>query len=158
MSKPILLAMLHLLGRDLGLAESTPNVQTSEVKTLRRIARAIDLAAREKGLDPFLVTALMYRESTFDPEARSKKGAIGLMQITRGSIPKRSQGLSDADLMEIEANVWLGIRVYVDKLGQAGSVPGALSRYNGQRKERTRFSDQVLAILASIEKFRPVTT
>lgn len=41
----------------------------------------IDQYASEYALDPYLVTAIMRCESSNDPEAVSKVGAIGLMQI-----------------------------------------------------------------------------
>lgn len=37
--------------------------------------------AKEYGLDPYFVAAVVYAESEFDPEAVSSKGAVGLMQI-----------------------------------------------------------------------------
>lgn len=35
----------------------------------------------ESGLDPLLVAAMIQKESGFDPQAVSKKGAVGLMQV-----------------------------------------------------------------------------
>ena len=42
---------------------------------------AVAAAARARAVDPHLLTALMRRESRFDPSARSAVGAIGLFQI-----------------------------------------------------------------------------
>jgi membrane-bound lytic murein transglycosylase F len=39
-------------------------------------------AAQEYNIDPLLLTALIYQESHFDPQARSKTGVRGLLQIT----------------------------------------------------------------------------
>ena len=41
----------------------------------------IRIAAEEFSLDPYFVMAIMRCESSFDPEAVSNRGAIGLMQI-----------------------------------------------------------------------------
>jgi soluble lytic murein transglycosylase-like protein len=44
-------------------------------------ARQIDAAAREAGLDPALVHAVVAVESAYQPAAVSPKGAVGLMQL-----------------------------------------------------------------------------
>lgn len=44
-------------------------------------ARQIDAAARQAGLDPALVHAVVAVESAYQPAAVSPKGAVGLMQV-----------------------------------------------------------------------------
>lgn len=51
---------------------------------------AIERHARERGLDPFLVAALIRQESEFDPNAVSVANAIGLMQV----MPRTGRELS----------------------------------------------------------------
>lgn len=46
-----------------------------------RFAREIAEAARQNGLDPMLVRAVVFQESRFDPFARGRAGEAGLMQI-----------------------------------------------------------------------------
>jgi len=41
----------------------------------------IESQAADNGLDPLLVAAIIHVESKFDPQAVSRKGALGLMQI-----------------------------------------------------------------------------
>lgn len=41
----------------------------------------IEQRSREYALDPYLVSAVIYSESRFKPDAVSPKGAVGLMQI-----------------------------------------------------------------------------
>jgi soluble lytic murein transglycosylase len=52
-----------------------------EARLERRVAPQIQAAARQYGVDPLLVKAVVGRESGFHPGARGAKGEIGLMQI-----------------------------------------------------------------------------
>lgn len=58
-------------------------------KTLRealpRYGAAIARAARKYDIDPLLLVAVVYQESHFDENARSKTGVRGLMQITQNT-------------------------------------------------------------------------
>lgn len=50
------------------------------------VLAAIDAAARDTGIDPGLLMALAWRESRFDPRARShRSSADGLLQFTSGA-------------------------------------------------------------------------
>ncbi|XUD93501.1 Transglycosylase, Slt family [Oleidesulfovibrio alaskensis] len=46
-------------------------------------AQAIGNAAREQSIDPLLLIAVIYQESRFDADARSKTGVRGLMMVTQ---------------------------------------------------------------------------
>ena len=48
---------------------------------VERFAPEIRAAAEESGLDPCLVAAIVYSESSGDPSAVSRADAVGLMQI-----------------------------------------------------------------------------
>ncbi|WP_461209845.1 MltF family protein [Desulfocurvus sp. DL9XJH121] len=50
-----------------------------------RYRETILQAARDNGIDPLLLVAMIYQESRFDSAARSKTGVRGLMQITRAT-------------------------------------------------------------------------
>lgn len=59
---------------------------------LPRFAASIAAASRRYGVDPLLLTAVIYQESRFDPEARSATGARGLMQLTRATAEELGVG------------------------------------------------------------------
>jgi soluble lytic murein transglycosylase len=69
--------------------------------------------ARNYELDAALIAAVIYRESKFDPDARSRSGAIGLMQL----LPDTARGIAVhtggrdfvvEDLLDPEINVRYG--------------------------------------------------
>lgn len=75
--------------------------------------------ASKRGVDPFLVMALIRQESMFSPEARSGVGARGLMQIMAPTGRELSQKLgrrfTDSSLTDPYSNVDLGV-LYVKQL------------------------------------------
>ncbi len=79
--------------------------------------------AQNYRLDPALVAAVIYQESKFEPEARSKAGAVGLMQLqpdTARGIALRTGGSKFRvdDLTNPEINVRYGswyLRHLLDK-------------------------------------------
>ena len=92
--------------------------------------------ARNRGLDPALVAAVIYAESRFDPNARSEAGAVGLMQVlpeTAAFIARKTGGedFVVADLRDPEINVRYGtwlldhLRDYYD-----GDLATAIAAYH----------------------------
>jgi soluble lytic murein transglycosylase-like protein len=84
-------------------------------------------AARRHGLDPDLVLAVVSVESAFRPEAVSRKGAQGLMQL----MPGTARELGVADPFDPAANLDGGAR-YLSALvaRYGGDVSKALAAYN----------------------------
>lgn len=92
--------------------------------------------ARQKGLDPALIAAVIYAESRFVPGRTSSAGARGLMQITPDTaegIAKRSGGTAFVldDLATPQVNIAYGsylLREHLDRYD--GDVAAALAAYN----------------------------
>ena len=89
----------------------------------------IFLAAREQGVNPELVAALVRAESAFNAGAVSHKGAGGLMQLMPATA--RRFGLTDAERFQPARNLEAGTR-YLRWLLERfeGDVPLALAAYN----------------------------
>jgi soluble lytic murein transglycosylase len=103
--------------------------------------------AAQRGLDPYLVTALIREESSFAPRAVSRAGARGLMQLmpqTAEQVARYSNpGLWPASLDLPEVNIRLGT-IYLAELirGNGGVVSLALAAYNGGQQQVQRWRDR----------------
>src|SRR5262245_8880054 len=86
--------------------------------------------ARNYDLDPALLAAVIYQESKFKADARSKSGAIGLMQLLPGTargIALHTGGTAFRvdDLYDPEVNVGYGawfLRDVVQKYGEVSTA------------------------------------
>jgi hypothetical protein len=86
----------------------------------------IGLAARQNELPAALVKAVIAAESGFDPEAISRKGAQGLMQL----MPATSAQLGVQDPLRAEENVWGGVRYLRALIDRYDDLSVALAAYN----------------------------
>ncbi len=97
--------------------------------------RLIQKHAPARGLDPYMIAALMAQESTFTADIRSSANAIGLMQIVpaTGRRYARRMGIgrfSAAKLTDPEVNVRIGTAYFADLVERFGGVHLALASYN----------------------------
>jgi soluble lytic murein transglycosylase-like protein len=118
-----------------GLRPRLLNLAESSAASLR-FRPLVNDVARQLGLDPNLVVALIAAESAFDPRAVSPKGAIGLMQLMPGTAqrygvrPVPGASLRDR-LMQPEINVRAGAQFLRDLLLMfPGRLDLALAAYN----------------------------
>jgi len=91
--------------------------------------------ARDYGIDPALLAAVIYQESKFNPLARSDRGAIGLMQLlpaTAEGIAERTGGVAfrPTDLYDPEINVRYGAWYLRSLLDKYRDEKLALAAYN----------------------------
>jgi soluble lytic murein transglycosylase-like protein len=97
-----------------------------------RVARAVLDESRAARLDPLLVLAVIHVESSFDPDAFSQAGAVGLMQLLEPTLQDelKRAGLAAADPSDPVANVQAGVR-YLRRLVRIfGALDVALMAYN----------------------------
>ena len=79
----------------------------------KKYEEIIKVNAREYSLEPAIIFAVAEVESHFNPQAKSKKGAIGIMQIMpeTGAWIATSlgiEGYQDSDLQDAEINIRFG--------------------------------------------------
>jgi soluble lytic murein transglycosylase len=100
-----------------------------------RYSEFIRVHAREHGLDPALVAAVVYQESKFNANAKSRSGAIGLMQLT----PETAHGIAirthgnafrTQDLYNAEINIRYGEWYLKNLFDKYGSERLVLAAYN----------------------------
>ena len=109
--------------------------RTAKPEMANRVARAIVKEARQLQLPPSLLAGVLLTEnSRLEPETVSSRGAVGLMQVMRFHA-----GVFDCDsddLLQVEANICHGARVFAGYLKRTNDVRSALLRYNGCVRSR----------------------
>lgn len=113
--------------------------RTADPEIANRVARAIVKEARQLQLSPSLLAGVLLTENArLEPESVSHRGAIGLMQVMRFHA-----GVYDCDsddLLQVEANICHGSRVFASYLRRTRDVRSALLRYNGCIRSRATSS------------------
>ena len=100
-----------------------------------RYSEYVRVHARENGLDPALLAAVIYQESKFDAGAESNSGAIGLMQLTPATahgIAIRTGGarFQTQDLLNPEINIRYGAWYLANLFRKYGNERLVLAAYN----------------------------
>ena len=97
--------------------------------------KLIERHSADRGLDPYLIAALVAQESSFDPGVRSAANAYGLMQIvpSTGRRLAKSLGIrkfTTGKLTDPDTNVKLGTFYFKGLVNQFGGAHFALASYN----------------------------
>ena len=146
-------------GRSLILANQLPISQGE--RDLYRFPLAywelIQQKAQDRGLDPYLVLALIRQESLFDTRARSPAAALGLMQLIPATAARvaRQLGLpapSQETLFQPDVNVALGTQYLKDLLQRySNNWFKALAAYNAGEAAVDRWEKEI--VTDDIEEF-----
>src|SRR5438132_8070340 len=91
------------------------------------LAGIITAAGKKYGVDPNLIAAMTFRESSFNPNAVSSTGAQGLMQL----MPKTARALGVQDSFDAQQNIFGGTKYLKSLLDRFnGDVDMTLAAYN----------------------------
>lgn len=141
--------------------------------TLNRLLRSQSLAryegiinrhARTYKVDPSLVKAVMAAESGFNANAVSPKNAQGLMQVIPPTAAR--YGVTAAQLMEPERNIYAGVRYLADLsrmfkgrpeliLAAYNAGEGAVYKYNRQIPPYKETQNYVRTVLSFYTVYKP---
>ena len=95
---------------------------------IKKIYSAVNTAAKNYGVDPNLILAIIKQESDFDPYSTSESGAAGLMQI----MPQNFAHTGITDQYDVDQNINGGTKLFKEYLDQFnGNKELALMAYNG---------------------------
>jgi hypothetical protein len=83
-------------------------------------------AAKRYGIDPDLYVALINKESSFNPAARSDKGALGLAQL----MPTAASDLGVKDRLDPAQSLDGGAKYFSQLMDRFGTPELALAAYN----------------------------
>lgn len=101
-------------------------------------ADAILASAKRWKLHPNLIACVIYRESSFNPVAVSRVGAVGPMQIILKYHMDKLQmrGWSKQDALYLANNIDLGSQIIREYFDQKGNIQEALSKYVGDTSKK----------------------
>ncbi len=130
--------------------------------------RIIVREARAHGLDPRLVSAVIWRESKFVPGQTGKAGEIGLMQVGEAAAGEWAEATGRADFehydlyhpeANIQAGVWYlarAVRHWSEQVRDP--LPYALAEYNAGRSNARRWAEGAADAREFVENITYPTT
>ena len=154
----VALLVASMLLTDKARAERTqPAGHWLSRSTVSSFAAVVTEASRRFGVPEHWIRAVMHVESGGQPRTRSKKGAIGLMQIMPGTWTElRSRYHLGADPYDPHDNILAGA-AYIRELHDHYGAPGFLAAYNAGPGRYDRhlatgrpLPDETLAYIATL--------
>jgi soluble lytic murein transglycosylase len=129
----------------------TVQISRSEWWRSRRYRPLIQSAAERYGVDPHLISAVIWQESRFRPREVGARGEIGLMQVTEsagrewasavGMTNFRLRRLYDP-VVNVEAGAWYLRRALQRWQHCSDPIPYALAEYNAGLSNAQRWYDK----------------
>jgi soluble lytic murein transglycosylase-like protein len=117
-------------------ADARPVATTGSVLDATPYGEIISAMSEAHGVDPLLVRALIQVESNYKPQARSRKGAMGLMQL----MPSTARVYNVRNPFDPKANIEAGIKHLKSLIDRYGTEALALAAYNAGEGAVTKFN------------------
>jgi soluble lytic murein transglycosylase-like protein len=128
----------------------------SMAESQRYVSHAIEVA-NEVNLDPVLLLAIMATESSFNPNAQSRAGAQGLMQVlTRVHTEKFEPYGGSVAAFVPEANIRVGALILKACIAKAGSLEAGLRSYLGAPNASSGPNSYTYKVIAEREELNEV--
>lgn len=112
-----------------------PSAEDEEVKELLSYEMRLQLhlfnTCKKYNVNPFLVIALIERESYYTADAVSKNGAIGMMQLVPKYHKERMERLNCHDLFDPFQNITVGVDYLAELFSMSDNTYWVLMAYNG---------------------------
>ena len=125
-----LLAASMLLSGAARAGQASPLTHRASTRSIDSLTAFVTEASRRFAVPEHWIRAVMRVESGGNSRARSRKGAIGLMQIMPGTWTElRSRHRLGADPYDIRDNILAGT-AYIRELSDRYGAPGFLAAYN----------------------------
>ncbi len=123
----------------LALLLGSSMMETSSAEAKPKVGKAMERLiwriARQEGIDPYLLKAIISVESAFNPSSISSKGAVGLMQL----MPATARELGVTNRFNPEQNLRGGARYLKKMLERFSDITLALAAYNAGPANVARF-------------------
>ena len=119
-------------------SDGRPTADAGELLRATPYGEIIAAMSEAHGVDPLLVRALIQVESNYKPGARSRKGAMGLMQL----MPATARVYNVRNPFDPRANIEAGVkhlRSLIDRFGNELEL--ALAAYNAGEGAVAKFND-----------------
>lgn len=140
---------------------SLPNPQSLQELLKTQYDKIFDEAGKETNIDPLFLKAVAYVESCLNPNAKSSKGAAGIMQI----MPETAQNLGVKNVYDPEENIKAGakyLRMMADTfnnnmeltLAAYNAGPQAVKQYDGipPYEETQKFVQAVMNVYKNLKR------
>lgn len=99
------------------------------IDTAEQIVATAHLYAKQNELDPIIVLSIINQESTFNRNAKSPDGSVGLMQV---HYPVHKKSFNGVSPFEVDSSIKLGTMIYKQCLNRSkGSLYASLNCYSG---------------------------
>jgi hypothetical protein len=90
-----------------------------------------NIVGEVREVNPYLIAALIRQESAFNADAKSRVGAMGLMQLMPSTARRMDRSVKKHDLLRPSVNIRLGVRFFEYLVKRyKGDVELALAAYN----------------------------